>query len=138
MVQYLHDFEFEASRGTYFNFIPLATYEKTTFTIYAGRSFTNGFSAPKRFRDFRKDGPLDSLFTKVLASVLVFRIIIIRSWMIYALTNVNPCFGNAVMNLQTDRQPDKELDQKPCTLLVALNSYCLLARFSGPLVICAI
>ena len=55
--------------------------------------------------------------------------------MIYALTNVNPCFGNAVMNLQTDRQPDKELDQKPCTLLVALNSYCLLARFSGPLVI---
>jgi len=143
LVQYLHDFEFEASRGTYFNFIPLATYEKTTFTIYAGRSFKNGFSAPKRFRDFRETGPWTlslpkSLPVKYFASVLVFRIIIIRSWMIYALTNVNPCFGNAVMNLQTDRQPDKELDQKPCTLLVALNSYCLLARFSGPIVICAI
>ena len=135
MVQYLHDFEFEASRGTYFNFIPLATYEKTTFMRVG--VLRMAFLLRNVLGTLR-NGPLDSLFTKVLASVLVFRIIIIRSWMIYALTNVNPCFGNAVMNLQTDRQPDKELDQKPCTLLVAFNSYCLLARFSGPLVICAI
>ena len=71
------------------------------------------------FGTFEKTGPWtlslpESLPVKYFPGVLVFRIIIIRSWMIYALTNVNPCFGNAVMNLQTDRQPDKELDQKPC------------------------
>ena len=35
-----------------FIFIPFTTYEKTSFTVQAGRSFTNGFSGPKSFRDF--------------------------------------------------------------------------------------
>ena len=30
------------------NFIPFTTYEKTSFTEYAGRSFTNGFSGVSR------------------------------------------------------------------------------------------
>ena len=38
-------------------FIPFTTYEKTGFPELAGRSFTNGFSGPKRFPDFRETGP---------------------------------------------------------------------------------
>ena len=38
-------------------FIPFTTYEKTSFTELAGRSFTNGFSGSKSFRDFRETGP---------------------------------------------------------------------------------
>ena len=38
-------------------FIPFTTYEKTSFTEKAGRSFTNGFSDPKSSRDFRETGP---------------------------------------------------------------------------------
>ena len=37
--------------------IPFTTYEKTSFTELAGRSFTNGFSGPKIFRDFRETDP---------------------------------------------------------------------------------
>ena len=40
-----------------FIFIPFTTYEKTSFTELVGRSFTNGFLGPKRFRDFRETGP---------------------------------------------------------------------------------
>ena len=39
------------------NVIPLTTYEKTSFSEYAGRSFTNGFSGPKSFREFRETAP---------------------------------------------------------------------------------
>ena len=39
-----------------FIFIPFATYEKTSFTEKANRSFMNGFSGPKSFRDFRETG----------------------------------------------------------------------------------
>ena len=35
-------------------FIPSTTYEKTSFTEKAGRSYTNGFSGPKCFRDVRE------------------------------------------------------------------------------------
>ena len=38
-------------------FILFATYEMTSFTEQAGRSFTNGFSDAKSFRDFREKGP---------------------------------------------------------------------------------
>ena len=38
-------------------FIPYTTYGQTSFTDSAGRSFTNGFSGPKSFRDFRETGP---------------------------------------------------------------------------------
>ena len=38
-------------------FIPFPTYEKTSFTEKAGRSFTNGFSGPKSCRDFRETCP---------------------------------------------------------------------------------
>ena len=37
--------------------IPFTTYEETSFTESAGRSFTNGFSRPKSFRDYRETGP---------------------------------------------------------------------------------
>ena len=37
--------------------ISFITYEKTSFPEQAGRSFTNGFSGPKSFRDFRETGP---------------------------------------------------------------------------------
>ena len=37
--------------------IPFNTYEKTSFTEWAGRSFTNGFAGPKSLRDFRETGP---------------------------------------------------------------------------------
>ena len=37
-------------------FISFATFEKTSFTEEAGRSFTNGFSGPKRLRDFGETG----------------------------------------------------------------------------------
>ena len=40
-----------------FIFIPFTTYEKTSFTEQAGRSFTNDFSGPKSSRDFRETGP---------------------------------------------------------------------------------
>ena len=40
-----------------FIFIPFTTYEKTSFTEYTGRSFTNGFSGPKSFREFRETAP---------------------------------------------------------------------------------
>ena len=39
-----------------FIFILFIIYEKTSFTELAGRSFTNGFSGPKSFRDFRETG----------------------------------------------------------------------------------
>ena len=38
-------------------FIPFTTYEKTSFTELAGRSFMNGFSGPESFRNFRGTGP---------------------------------------------------------------------------------
>ena len=38
-------------------FIPFTTYQRTSFTEWAGRKFRNGFSSPKRFRDFRQTGP---------------------------------------------------------------------------------
>ena len=38
-------------------FIPFTTYEKNSFLELAGLSFTNGFSVPKTFRDFRETGP---------------------------------------------------------------------------------
>ena len=38
-------------------YIPFTTYEKTSFTELAGRSFTNCFSDPKCFRYFRETGP---------------------------------------------------------------------------------
>ena len=38
-------------------FIPFTTREKTSFTEWTGRSFTNGFSGSKIFRDFRETGP---------------------------------------------------------------------------------
>ena len=37
--------------------ISFTTYEKTSFTELAGRSYTNGFSGPKSFRDFRETAP---------------------------------------------------------------------------------
>ena len=40
-------------------FIPFTTHEKTSFPEEAGRSFTNGFSGPKRFRTFEKRAPGD-------------------------------------------------------------------------------
>ena len=40
-----------------FIFVPSTTYEKTSFTKQASRSFTNGFSDPKTFREFRETGP---------------------------------------------------------------------------------
>ena len=40
-------------------FIPFTTYGKTSFTEWTGRNFLrmNGFSGPKRFRDFRETDP---------------------------------------------------------------------------------
>ena len=38
-------------------FTPFTSYQKTSFTERAGRTFRNGFSGPKRFRDFRETGP---------------------------------------------------------------------------------
>ena len=38
-------------------FLPFTSCEKTSFTEQAGRSFTDGFSDPKSFRDFREKGP---------------------------------------------------------------------------------
>ena len=40
-----------------FIFIPFTTCEKTSFTEQAGRNFTNSFSGPKSYRDFRETGP---------------------------------------------------------------------------------
>ena len=37
--------------------IPFTSHEKNSFTELAGRSFTNSFSGPKSFRDFRETGP---------------------------------------------------------------------------------
>ena len=50
-----------------FIFIPFATYEKTSFTEKANRSFTNGFSGPKSFRDFRETCPWPELLKAWLA-----------------------------------------------------------------------
>jgi len=55
-------FKTKASWGTklcsYFNFYSLYKYyEKVSFTEWAGRSFTNGFSGPKSLQDFREMGP---------------------------------------------------------------------------------
>ena len=53
-------FKTKASQGTklcsYFNFSPFTTYEKTSFTEWASRSFRNGFPGPKSSRDFRETG----------------------------------------------------------------------------------
>ena len=38
-------------------FILFTTYEKTSFTEWADRGFTNGFSGSKSFRDSRETGP---------------------------------------------------------------------------------
>ena len=38
-------------------FLPITSCGKTSFTEQAGRSFTDGFSDPKSFRDFRGTGP---------------------------------------------------------------------------------
>ena len=38
-------------------FIPFKTYQKTSFTGWAGRSFTNRFSGQKSFWDFQETGP---------------------------------------------------------------------------------
>ena len=38
-------------------FIPFTAYQRTSFTEQAGQSYTNGFSGPKSFRDFRGTGP---------------------------------------------------------------------------------
>ena len=35
-------------------FLPLTKCEKTSFTAWVSRSFRNGFSGPKRFRDFEE------------------------------------------------------------------------------------
>ena len=43
-------------------FIPFPTYEETSFTEKAGRSFTNGFSGPKSSRDFRETCPGSQTF----------------------------------------------------------------------------
>ena len=48
-------------------YIPFTTYEKNNFTELAGRSFTNGFSGPKCFRDFRETGPRPQLFKRWIA-----------------------------------------------------------------------
>ena len=40
-----------------FFFIPFTTCENISFTEWAGRNFTNGFSGPKSSRDFRETGP---------------------------------------------------------------------------------
>ena len=37
-------------------FTPVTTYKKISFTEWAGRSFTNGFSGPKSLPDFRETG----------------------------------------------------------------------------------
>ena len=56
-------FKAKASWGTklILIYIPFTTYEKNSFTELAGRSFTNGFSGPKCFRDFRETGPEQAL-----------------------------------------------------------------------------
>ena len=38
-------------------FLPITSCGKTSFAEQAGRSFTDGFSDPKSFRDFRETGP---------------------------------------------------------------------------------
>ena len=43
-------------------YTPFTSYEKTSFTELAGRSFMNGFSGPKSFRDFRETGPRGQCF----------------------------------------------------------------------------
>ena len=53
-----------------FIYIPFTTYEKTSFTEQAGRSFTNGFSGPKSSRDFRETGPRTSRSLGQLTSQL--------------------------------------------------------------------
>ena len=45
------------------------SYEKTSFTELAGRSFTNGFSGPKSFRDFRET-PAPQKTTRYFSTVL--------------------------------------------------------------------
>ena len=51
--------------GVVLIFIPSTRYEKTSFTQWAGWSFTNGFLGSKRFRDFREKGPWSSFQTRV-------------------------------------------------------------------------
>ena len=48
-------------------FIPFTTHEKTSFTEYASRSFTNHFSGPKSFRHFRETGPSFVIYTLTVA-----------------------------------------------------------------------
>ena len=43
-------------------FIPFTTYEKTGFPKLAGCSFTNGFSGPKGFPDFRETCPRPRIY----------------------------------------------------------------------------
>ena len=51
-------------------FILFTTYQKTGFKEETSRSFTNGFSGPKCFRDFRETGP--RTFYLVLGLQLLF------------------------------------------------------------------
>ena len=44
-------------------FIPFTTYEKISFTESASQSFTNGYSGPRSFQDFRETGPWALLFS---------------------------------------------------------------------------
>ena len=51
--------------GVVLIFIPSTRYEKTSFTQWAGWSFTNGFLGSKRFRDFWEKGPWSSFQSRV-------------------------------------------------------------------------
>ena len=55
-----------------FIFIPFTTYEKTSFTDWVGRNFTNGFSGPKRFRDFPETGPRAVIWEFKISKVLFY------------------------------------------------------------------
>ena len=48
--------------AVFLDVIPFTTYEQTSFTEYAGRSFTNGFLGPKSFREFRETASWSSSF----------------------------------------------------------------------------
>ena len=54
-------------------YTPFTTNEKTSSTELSGRSFTNGFSGPKSFRDFRETGLRCDWFCFSLVQKLDFR-----------------------------------------------------------------
>ena len=55
----------------FFSCFPFTSYEKTSFAELVVRSFTNGFSGPKSFRDFQVTGPRDTF----LESPETFRVL---------------------------------------------------------------